>query len=129
MGSSVGGGAEAPAMDDATAVVDDAVDEARGRGCSGRAPAPAPGKRPEAAAPRRAFINCCCCSSDQTDGSGAEALRPAAWKGDVCDAELPLTLREPGVEAGGVGMSDVSPTKSVRPVRLGMDGAISRNAS
>ena len=119
MGSSAGGGAEDPATEEATAVVDDAVDEARGRCCSGTGPTP--GKRPEAAALSIAFMNCCCCSSDQTEGSGAEPARPAAWSGDVCVGGAPLTLREPGVDAGGVGMSEVSPTKLVKPVRVGID--------
>ena len=117
MGSSTDEGA---AVDDGAAVeaaaVEDDADVTRDRGCSG----PTPGKLPEAAAPRRAFINCCCCSSDQTEGSGGADPRPAALKGDVC---VPLTLRVPGVEAGGVGMSDVSPTKLVRP-RLGNADAV-----
>ena len=116
IGSSGGGAAvvEDAAMEGATAVEDDDVDEALGLGCS------APGNRPEAAAPRRAFMNCCCCSSLQTDGSGAADPRPAALKGDACAS---LTLRVPGVDMGGVGMSDVSPTKFVRP-RLGSDEAV-----
>ncbi len=126
MGSSPGGGAEDPATEEATAVVDDAVDEARGRCCSETGPIP--GKRPDAAALSIAFMNCCCCSSDQTEGSGAEAAMPAAWRGDVWVGGAPLTLRDPGVDAGGVGISVVSPTKSVKPVRLGMDGVTSQHA-
>ncbi len=103
-----GAAVEDAAVVDAAAVEDDEVDVARGRGCS----VPTPGSWPDAAAPRKAFMSCCCCSSDQIEGSGVADPRPAAANGEVCES---LALRVPGVEADGVGMSDVSPRKFVRP--------------
>ena len=72
-------------------------------------------------------MNCCCCSGDQTEGSGSVLPRPAALKEDVDAAAGMLAARvlpDWGVAAaGGVGISEVSPTKSVRPTRPGRGAA------
>lgn len=71
-------------------------------------------------------MNCACWSSDQTEGSGMLAPNPAASKGERAE---PLALRDGVDEVGGVGIADVSPTKSESPGRLGRDASGGSNSS